>query len=100
MISSITLKGRQVATLYLIRCNPAGLARYNTILLYDRDGASVGNLRSRKRGIIKKISIMALVSTFYQFNIKTRSPLWRAYTRLKNSGLEPKVTPALIVMVT
>ena len=54
MISSITLKGRQVATLYP-RCNPAGLARYNTILLYDRDGASVGNLRSRKRGIIKKI---------------------------------------------
>ena len=54
MISSITLKGRQVATLYF-RCNPAGLARYNTILLYDRDGASVGNLRSRLRGIIKKI---------------------------------------------
>jgi len=49
---------------YLERCNPAGLARYNSILLYDRDGASVGNLRS---------------------------PLWRAYTRLKNSGLEPKV---------
>ena len=27
------------------RCNPAGLARYNSVLLYDRDGASVGNLR-------------------------------------------------------
>ena len=28
-----------------VRCNPAGLARYNSVLLYDRDGASVGNLR-------------------------------------------------------
>lgn len=45
---------------YLEKC----LGRYNTVVLYDRDGASVGNLRS---------------------------PLWRAYTRMKNSGLDPKV---------
>lgn len=45
---------------YLEKC----LGRYNTIVLYDRDGSSVGNLRS---------------------------PLWRAYTRMKSVGLDPKV---------
>ena len=33
------------------RCNPAGLARYSSIVLYDRDGASVGNLRWAKSRI-------------------------------------------------
>jgi len=45
---------------YLEKC----LSRYNTIVLYDRDGASLGN---------------------------TKSPLWRAYTRMKQQGLDPKV---------
>ena len=67
------------------RCNPAGLARYNSVLLYDRDGASVGNLRCLST---EKLGLL----TFEKSNIvKIRSPLWRAYTRLKNSGLEPKV---------
>ena len=35
----------------MIRCNPAGLARYSSIVLYDRDGASVGNLRLAKSRI-------------------------------------------------
>jgi len=40
------------------------LARYSSIVLYDRDGSSIGNLRS---------------------------PLWRAYTRMVSGGLEPRV---------
>jgi len=45
---------------YLEKC----LSRYNTIILYDRDGASVGNLKS---------------------------PLWKAYIRMNIVGLDPKV---------